>query len=377
MRLPICLCEPEVHPDNRNLLYRTPCDLRYDICINSRCLPTYSKMGDDVGASTLVVVEHIGQQTSPLRSLIYFLFALTTLPYRRAFNSYTWKPIQAIRAANGDRKLLMPLVKEWKADKYDELQAVQVAATFCGCAVLSSLPWTRAEQAHWIADALWFSSLILSIFAIITSVQTKSMLDDLPSREQLSSSLPEYEVHRIGRAILRYKRTPGLKHYVMLFIWQFPSMTMAYAWMFYIAGLTVGLCSPFIQKLPWQNRHKVAIAYLSFALVGLITYVSATIFVYAGEKDYERSVANSRNSTMARPREGTKSNENVQTCLGEPGDKLYTLGTSNEGYTDITRGSTVEPEPVQTTRAKIQLGLVRTRISEMDSTRPKRSLLYW
>lgn len=64
-----------------------------------------------------------------MRSLVYFLFAMTTLPYRRAFKSYTWKPIQAIRAANGDRALLLPLVKEWKADKYDELQAVQVAVS--------------------------------------------------------------------------------------------------------------------------------------------------------------------------------------------------------------------------------------------------------
>lgn len=137
-------------------------------------------------------------------------------------------------------------------------QAEVLQATFCGCAVLSSLPWSRAEKAYWIADALWFSSLILSIFAIVTSVQTKSMLDDLPSREQLAGSLPEYEVIRISRSILRYKRTPGFKHYVMLFIWQFPSMTMAYAWLFYIAGLTVGLCSPFIQNLPWQNKHKVS-----------------------------------------------------------------------------------------------------------------------
>lgn len=85
------------------------------------------------------------------------------------------------------------------------------------------------------------------------------MLDDLPSHGQLVNSLPEHEVRRISRSILRYKRTPGLKHYVMLFIWQFPSMTMAYAWLFYIAGLTVGLCSPFIQKLPWDNRHKVSL----------------------------------------------------------------------------------------------------------------------
>lgn len=86
-------------------------------------------MGDHAGVKASIMVEQIEQQTSPMRSLVYFLFAMTTLPYRRAFKSYTWKPIQAIRAANGDRALLLPLVKEWKADKYDELQAVQVAVS--------------------------------------------------------------------------------------------------------------------------------------------------------------------------------------------------------------------------------------------------------
>jgi hypothetical protein len=84
------------------------------------------------------------------------------------------------------------------------------------------------------------------------------MLDDLPSREQLNvSCLSESEVRRMQRAILRYKNTPGIKHWIMVFVWQFPSMTMAYAWCTFIAGLTVYLCSPFIEGLPWQDRHKV------------------------------------------------------------------------------------------------------------------------
>ena len=37
---------------------------------------------------------------------------------------------------------------------------------------------------------------------------------------------------------------------------------------------------------------------LSFGVVGLVTNISATIFVYAGQKDYERSIADSRASTL-------------------------------------------------------------------------------
>jgi hypothetical protein len=243
------------------------------------------------GATAPVAVQRTHHKISPLGSLLQFLLLAATVPYRRAFKLYTWKPIQDVRAANGDRKLLIPLIKNWKTDKYAEFKSVQVAvsqlrvlitkmqpirgvltsmiqATFCGGAVFSSLPLSRSENAIWIVSALWYCSLVCSIFAIVTSIQTTSMVDDLPSREQLNETLPEMDVQRMQRTILRYKKTPGIKHWIMMFIWQFPSMTMAYAWCTYVAGLTVFLCSPFIKKLPWQDQHKVGRRYGAMYTVG-------------------------------------------------------------------------------------------------------------
>jgi hypothetical protein len=54
--------------------------------------------------------------------------AIWTAPYRRAFRLYTWHPLRAIRATS-NRKTLLPLVKNWKEDKYAELQSVQVAVS--------------------------------------------------------------------------------------------------------------------------------------------------------------------------------------------------------------------------------------------------------
>jgi hypothetical protein len=59
------------------------------------------------------------------------------------------------------------------------------------------------------------------------------------------------------RVILRYKRTPGVGHWVMLFIWQFPSMTMSYAWVTFLSGLTVYVCTPFITEMGWTKHRKV------------------------------------------------------------------------------------------------------------------------
>jgi hypothetical protein len=236
-------------------------------------------MTEQDGATAPKSSHQFQNQISCLRSLLKFLLVVATGPYRRTFKLYTWKPIQEIRAANGDRKVLIPLIKDWKLDKYAEFKSAQVTvsqamfyttklqpnseltistqATFCGGAVLSSLPLARSEDAIWIVNALWYCSLVCSIFAIVTSIQTVSMVDDLPSCEQLNEFLPETDVQRMQQTILRYKKTPGIKHWVMMFIWQFPSMTMAYAWLTYVAGLTVFLCSPFIKNLPWQGQHKV------------------------------------------------------------------------------------------------------------------------
>ncbi|KAF1913939.1 hypothetical protein BDU57DRAFT_328015 [Ampelomyces quisqualis] len=314
-------------------------------------------------------IKRLQEQSSFIFSLSKFLLAVLTLPYRRAFRLYTWKPLRNIRLARGDCKLLIPLVKEWKADKYTELQSVQVAATFCGAAVFSSLPLSRSEHAVWASEALWFIALVCSIFAIITSIQTKSMLDDLPSREQLSGPLPDIELQRMQRAILRFKKTPGLRHWIMVFIWQFPSMTMAYAWCTYLAGLTVYICSPFLRKLPWQDRHKIALAYLSFGLVGLVTYVSATIFVYAGEKDYERSVASSRASTLG--------NARVDAADLEAAVPANQTGSHAEAKKNSTN-STIADEiaPVQAARARLIVRLEDPRAARNEESQSRRSLLY-
>ncbi|KAF2476345.1 uncharacterized protein BDR25DRAFT_339387 [Lindgomyces ingoldianus] len=239
----------------------------------------------------------ITHKTSWIVFITQVILVIFTAPYRRTFKLYTWKPLRDIRAADGDRKLLVARVKDWKADKYQELQSVQVAASFCAGATLATLSWSKFENPIWAADALWFSSLICSIWAVITSIQTKSILDDLPNKDQLNSSLPEIELKRMRRVILRYKKRPGINHWIMLFIWQFPSMTMSYAWCTFLSGLTVYVCTPFIRNDPWSNRSKIAITYLSVGTVGLFTYVFSSGFVYAGEKDYERSVASTRTNT--------------------------------------------------------------------------------
>lgn len=191
-------------------------------------------------APTSSEVEH---KTKWLFFVLRIALSIFTAPYRRTFKLYTWRPLMEIRRADGDRKTMISLVRDWKVDKYAELQSVQVAvsdftaasifrpldyltlicvrASFCTGATFATISWSKQPNPLWVTDALWFFSLICSIWAVITSIQTKSILDDLPDRDQLNLSLSEMEVKRMRRVILRYKKTPGLRHYIMLFVWQF------------------------------------------------------------------------------------------------------------------------------------------------------------
>lgn len=61
------------------------------------------------------------------RLCFLILLAIVTAPYRRTFKLYTWRPLQEMRAAHGDRDTLVPLIRQWKVEKYEELRSVQVS----------------------------------------------------------------------------------------------------------------------------------------------------------------------------------------------------------------------------------------------------------
>lgn len=61
---------------------------------------------------------------------LIILLVIVTAPYRRTFKLYTWRPLKEMRAARGNRSVLIPLVRQWKAEKYEELRSVQVSVSW-------------------------------------------------------------------------------------------------------------------------------------------------------------------------------------------------------------------------------------------------------
>lgn len=118
--------------------------------------------------------------------------------------------------------------------------------------------------------------------------------------------------------------------------------------------------------------EQIAIVYLALGLVGLVTYVLATIFVYLGELDFEQSVASTQASTLASTRANTMDRESGM--LAKNAGIQTSVKATQQGSS-----SADERDPVQIARSRGTFGLKheeRTRDLAERSTRAKRQLLY-
>ncbi|OAL56584.1 hypothetical protein IQ07DRAFT_674760 [Pyrenochaeta sp. DS3sAY3a] len=97
--------------------------------------------------------------------------------------------------------------------------------------------------------------------------------------------------------------------------------------------------------MPWQDRHKVAIVYLAVGSVALIAYLVCTIFVYMGEKDFEKSVASIRSTTQTTTR--------VNTDVLEAGNPQSNVGGAAGAQAIRTTSSVADSDLVKLTRSKV------------------------
>ena len=139
--------------------------------------------------------------------------------------------------------------------------------------------WTSIEKCSWVARALWYCSLSLSIWAIITSSQQGNLLRSLPSVSRTQETSRQ-DLDYILEAILHRSKSQdlgrhrggaggsfGVSHYVMLCVWQCPMMLMSYAWATFLIALTVYVCTPLINGDAWGDETKVTLSPLTDLIV--------------------------------------------------------------------------------------------------------------
>ena len=151
-------------------------------------------------------------------------------------------------------------------------------------ATIGSFSWNAVVDAYWLASALWYSSLILSILGILLAAQQVAVLQLLgkpPTQADGADPSDKADVRRFLPLILtevRRQRPRGSRtgadpsdcdgdpigewrpRWKMVFIWQCPSMFLSYSVCFYLAGLTLFVCTPLIRRDKWNTASNVSVS---------------------------------------------------------------------------------------------------------------------
>ncbi|OCL12312.1 hypothetical protein AOQ84DRAFT_263196, partial [Glonium stellatum] len=223
------------------------------------------------------------------------LVGLITLPYYRFFNFNTLRPIEDIARHTSEQNslpIVLALLDRWRTRKRNELDFITIACVAITAIITASFSWNIVADGHWIASALWFASLTLSICGILLSaqqVQVLILLDALPEdpkspqafkavqrylpqlllpalSQPFDSERPRDEQF-LGNWTVRWK---------MVFTWQCPMMFTAYSFLCYLIGLTVLVATPLLRRETWGPQSNIAVIYLgSFVLAwGVFIYCS-------------------------------------------------------------------------------------------------------
>jgi hypothetical protein len=133
---------------------------------------------------------------------------------------------------------------------------------------------------YWLGPALWYSSLVLSILAILLSSSQAFIFTSLnePTAELHSNGdyrrylalimdIPRLSVARSGEDSGNQRASAFKPRWKMVFTWQSPMMFMAYGVGFFLLGLTLYVCAPFFNGEVWTAGVKVSLISVLYFLV--------------------------------------------------------------------------------------------------------------
>ncbi|MCJ1449864.1 hypothetical protein MMC28_000192 [Mycoblastus sanguinarius] len=120
--------------------------------------------------------------------------------------------------------------------------------TVVASAVTGSLQWGQLQKAHWLVPAVWYGSLILSLFCVIIALHLNIFMATCETPADSSSVFLK----------LLKKESSAKPRWSSLFILQAPIMTLSYSIMSYLVGLLLLVIQPLWVE-DWGNDGKVRI----------------------------------------------------------------------------------------------------------------------
>lgn len=224
------------------------------------------------------------------------LLHVVAFSYYPSLQYYTIEPINDIADSQLDTVKLRRLLYQFKIRKKEETNFVRAASTFSAAAVIGIFSWPSVDNSFWLARTLWYWSLFLSIFALI-SASTGRLLAYLPDSPTSSHSdaqlrdllglmlvFPREKPARKGsitpaNASLgsrQVDRTPtkGVRSRRKVFFWQNAMMLMSWSWVTLFVGLALHVLTPLIMD---NGQHVDRVSAVLVLCVGLAVYLNFEI----------------------------------------------------------------------------------------------------
>ena len=146
---------------------------------------------------------------------------------------------------------------------YDDLNAIRPISLltrtkggFLFTSVTSCLQWYGTQTSHWSAPALFYSSLIFSLLAVVNGSQQILLLPETKAGGYYSDR-DEDEARSIQDRLRKDGAYEVKRRW--LFALQAPMMLLTLSVMTFLAGLCSVIFSPLAHHLAWNSEAKVSL----------------------------------------------------------------------------------------------------------------------
>jgi len=205
----------------------------------------------------------------PLEKLLALFW---TFFYHEMLKRTTIEPLMAI-AREEDPDQLRSLFREWSQVKSNESTYIQIAAShtcvslrnhllicskggFLFTSVTSCLQWNSIERSHWSVSALFYSSLLFSLVAVISGSQQNLVLPREKFEKSQNDDKQDLDLAVSVQEKIRGRSLDGLNSFYVYAL-QTPIMLLSFSVMTFLAGLCSVIFSPLTINVAWNSDAKV------------------------------------------------------------------------------------------------------------------------
>lgn len=145
-----------------------------------------------------------------------------------------------------------------------------VKSTLSAAATLGAFSWPSTLHAPWQSSGLWYSSLLLAIFALITGAQHTALLETIiVCKNDCALNDMRMYLHFFLKPACKdleadQSASPSISNN-MVFIWQTPLMLMGWSWISFVLALTLHIVRPLCAALQNEDLRPVSLSHNGLA----------------------------------------------------------------------------------------------------------------